>query len=80
MNRIRCLLLAIVLVCAQDDVKMEPNVPFTAEITAGESQYLKFYYEHTSKDMALVFSITSPDVQFYISSKSKCSPVTAECA
>lgn len=41
---------------------------------------MEFRYEKASKDVALVFSITSPSVTFYISSHSKCSPVTPQCA
>jgi len=73
-------LLLITYCLAIEPVKIEANTPFSNEILALDTHYLKFHYEKSSKDVALVFSITSPSVRFFISAHSKCTPVNEKCA
>ena len=65
---------------AEGSIIISPNQPYSSEILEGDVHSIIFFYEKTKGDIAIMFSISSPNVDFLISSNPKCNPVTVSCA
>ena len=65
---------------SEGNIIIEANEPYSSEILEGDSHSMVFFYEKSKEDISLIFSISSPNVNFLISNNPKCNPVTESCA
>lgn len=63
---------------AQGNLIIAANKPFSSEILQGDTHQMVFYYEKSAGDTAIIFSVSTPSVDFLVSTK--CNPVTPACA